>query len=309
MEKHASKLEVVIGLSAVIVAVEDAQPKVFVVKNNSLPYGTFDQDNHSTLEKGLLQWVKEQTPINLKYVEQLYTFSNRSTYFSESKKVGLQRFLSIGYIALTNNHEVKISESMFFADWYRYFPWEDWRKGKPHAIDKEIIPLLRAWANKDETKEGKKAKNIRIDICFGEGLYDWDEEKAMQRYELLYEAELIPESWIDHKRDPEKAKLVAGEYMMYDHRRILATAITRLRGKLKYRPFVYELMSEEFTLLRLQKAMEAVLGKNLHKQNFRRFVESSGMIELVSNKFSTEAKGRPAALFRFKREVAMDHFI
>jgi len=309
MENNNHKLELVIGLSAVIVAVDGDQPKVFVVKKNALPFGTFDQDNHSTLEKGLLQWVKEQTQITLKYVEQLYTFSNRSIYFSNSKKANPQRYLSIGYIALTNNHEKKTSDTACFVDWYKYFPWEDWRKGKPSMIEKEILPLLKDWASKDEDTDSKKSKTLRINICFGEGGYDWDEEKAMQRYELLYEAELVHEAWIDQKKDVNKSKMVEGDYMAYDHRRILATAISRLRGKLKYRPFVYELMSEEFTLLRLQKAMEAVLGKKLHKQNFRRFVESSGMIESVPNKFSNEAKGRPAALFRFKREVAMDHFI
>lgn len=307
---EVSRLELVVGLSAVIVAVEDMQPKVFVVKNNALPFGTFDQDKHSTLEKGLMQWVKEQTPIPIKYVEQLYTFSNRSTYFSGRGNSALKRFLSVGYIALTNNHYATNSDDGKFLDWYGFFPWEDWRKGKPVIIEKEIIPFLKEWADKDESKEARKYKNTRIDICFGKGEYSWDEEKVMQRYELLYEAELIPEFWMDHKKNiAEAPRLISGSHMIYDHRRILATAISRLRGKLKYRPFVYELMSEEFTLLRLQKAMEAIAGKNLHKQNFRRFVESSGMIESVPNKVSTEAKGRPAGLFKFKREVAINHFI
>ena len=51
-----------------------------------------------------------------------------------------------------------------------------------------------------------------------------------------------------------------------------AAAIARLRGKLKYRPVVFELMAPAFTLLELQRAVEALAGLRLHKQNFRRLV-------------------------------------
>ena len=94
--------------------------------------------------------------------------------------------------------------------------------------------------------------------------------------------------------------------MLYDHRRILATAISRLRGKLKYRPVVFELMPEEFTLLHLQKTVEAISGHVLHKQNFRRLVEKSGMVEEISGKKSAITGGRPAALFRFRRKVVLE---
>ena len=53
----------------------------------------------------------------------------------------------------------------------------------------------------------------------------------------------------------------------------------RLRGKLKYRPVVFELMPPEFTLLELQKTVEAISGTLLHKQNFRRLVEQGGLVE------------------------------
>jgi hypothetical protein len=90
--------------------------------------------------------------------------------------------------------------------------------------------------------------------------------------------------------------------MLYDHRRILATAIARLRGKLKYRPVVFELMAPTFTLLELQRAVEALAGLRLHKQNFRRLVAEQGLVE-GTGKFAASARGRPAELFRFRREV------
>ena len=94
---------------------------------------------------------------------------------------------------------------------------------------------------------------------------------------------------------------VSGEPMLSDHRRILATAIGRLRGKIKYRPVVFELTPERFTLLTLQKVVESILGQRLHKQNFRRALERAELVEGLGS-LSQAAGGRPAELFRFRRE-------
>src|SRR6478609_2410829 len=135
----------------------------------------------------------------------------------------------------------------------------------------------------------------------------WDEEKVLERYELLYEAGLMAEAMRDGRlaaqQWPELPEL--GRPMEFDHRRILATALGRLRGKLKYRPVVFELLPPEFTLLDLQKTVEAISGTLLHKQNFRRLVEQGGLVETTGN-VSTETGGRPAKLYRFRREVVLE---
>jgi hypothetical protein len=92
--------------------------------------------------------------------------------------------------------------------------------------------------------------------------------------------------------------------MRHDHRRILATAMGRLRAKLKYRPVVFELMPAEFTLTILQRTVEAISGRHLHKQNFRRLVENGALVEPTGGQTTT--KGRPAALFRFRRNVIQE---
>jgi len=86
----------------------------------------------------------------------------------------------------------------------------------------------------------------------------------------------------------------------------LAMAVDRLRGKIKHRPIVFELMGPEFTLFELQKTVEAVLGSNLHKQNFRRLVESVGLVEATGD-VRSHTGGRPAKLFRFRREALLEH--
>jgi hypothetical protein len=93
--------------------------------------------------------------------------------------------------------------------------------------------------------------------------------------------------------------------MMHDHRRILATGIARLRAKIKYRPIVFELMPAAFTLSQLQRVVEALAGRRLHKQNFRRLIDQQGLVE-ETGEMSTETGGRPARLVRFRREVLLE---
>jgi hypothetical protein len=129
---------------------------------------------------------------------------------------------------------------------------------------------------------------------------------VLERYELLYEAGLASEAARDRAEAPSmpSAELAGalGEPMISDHRRILATALSRLRGKLKYRPVVFELMPEAFTLSALQRAVEAIAGVPLHKQNFRRALERAELVEGLG-RVDAETGGRPAELFRFRREI------
>ena len=319
----ASDQSVIIGLSAVVVKVHQNQPKVYIVRGaehdlsvgvsssseegDALPFGPFDPNHHETLELGLRSWISEQTPVEPGYVEQLYTFGNRGRYASD--KLDGSRVISVGYLALTHHDErkktAKTDESSFWGDWYSFFPWEDWRDGKPKIIAEAIDPGLKRWIAQGETREEKNSRRHRADQCFGHDGIPWDEEKVLERYELLYQAELVYES-IRDKATKVDYVLVPGRSMLYDHRRILATAMGRLRGKLKYRPVVFELVPPEFTLLQLQKTVEAIVGHNLHKQNFRRLVESSGMVEDIPGRKSAEAGGRPAALFRFRKDVVLE---
>lgn len=92
----------------------------------------------------------------------------------------------------------------------------------------------------------------------------------LQRYELMYEAGLVQEAG---------AVEASGRVMVGDHRRILATGIARLRAKIKYRPVVFELMPESFTLSQLQRCVEALAGLTLHKPNFRRQIDQQELIE------------------------------
>jgi hypothetical protein len=301
-----------IGLTAAIVATEDGEPAILVAGDGEstearagLPFGPFDPLAHRTFEIGLRAWVEAQTGLRVGYVEQLYTFGDRGRHVAPVDSG--PHVVSIGYLALTRIPEsaaaLKAARAGF-EPWYRFFPWEDWREKRPAILD-TIIPLLNEWTAPPHGELGRALGwRERLRLCFGVGGSPWDEEKVLDRYEMLYEAGLVEEA----RRDGRQAALqrealpALGEPMRFDHRRILATAIARLRAKLKYRPVVFELMPAEFTLTELQHTVEAISGRLLHKQNFRRLVEGTALVE-PTGETSTTTGGRPAALFRFRREV------
>ena len=299
-----------IGLTAVIVALEGENPCVLATRDreqsgDGLPFGPFDPVNHRTFEIGLRSWVEAQTGFDLGYVEQLYTFGDRGRDLPVAEGLrpdDLGRVISVGYLGLTPEAtEIGAFEAVW-RSWYRFFPWEDHRKGRPQSLDESILALLTNWATKS-SNEPDHGRLARINLAFGFDGHPWIEERVLERYELLYEAKCVPEYFRDRGvAEPEAGTLAPGSAMRSDHRRILATAMGRLRGKLKYRPVVFELTPDAFTLSKLQAAVEAVLGLTLHKQNFRRALDKTGLVEGLG-RFETATGGRPAELFRFKRET------
>jgi len=303
-----------VGLTAAIVAVDGDEPMTLTAGDGAapigLPSGPFDPLAHHTFEIGLRNWVKAQTGLAVGYVEQLYTFGDRGRHAEHGDRG--PHVVSVGYLALTRKPEngaALDAAGAGFTPWYRFFPWEDWRAGRPDILDRTILPELEAWARRAGIHDPPRplGRRERLRQCYAVGGSPWDEEKVLDRYELLYEAGLIEEA----RRDGRKAALerdrlpVLGEPMRLDHRRILATAIARLRAKLKYRPVIFELMAPEFTLTELQMTVEAISGRHLHKQNFRRLVETGALVE-PTGESSTTTGGRPAALFRFRREVLQE---
>ena len=286
-------------LVAVLVAVTGGQPRILTTQTGqTLPAGPFTA-NHRSLQASLRTWVEAHTHHPLGFVEQLYTFADRD----RSQEVGM-RAISISYLALTRELDGAGNAQPGWQDWYRYFPWEDWRSGAPALISAQIEPALRTWSQNAPEKIAASARWERASVIFGLEDNDWNEELVLQRYELLFEAGLVAEAWRDGVAAPAGHPQL-GAPMRNDHRRILATGMARLRAKIKYRPVVYELMADSFTLLQLQQTVEALAGRALHKQNFRRLIEQQALVE-ETGQMSTASAGRPAKLFRFRRHVVME---
>ncbi len=301
-----------IGLNAAVVAMVGSNPAILRASNpenmavDALPYGQFDPTNHRTMEEGLRELAQAQTGLRLGYVEQLYTFGDRGRTPAMGEVSA--HVVSVGYLALTrleDNPDGETSSVAGWKSWYEYFPWEDWRVERPTILDEVIIPALVKWSknlSKAEIAKHGLDPLSRIRIAFGMDGANWDDELVLDRYELIYSAGLVQEAVADGRVSETVVPMMLGSTMQHDHRRILATAIARLRGKLKYRPVIFELMPEVFTLTQLQQTVESIFGRAVHKQNFRRLVENAELVEQTgASKHSTG--GRPAALFRFRSEI------
>ncbi len=310
--------EIIIHLSAVILCVEENELRVLLLPNRDeghpgLPSGLFYPSRHRTLEEGLRANVRSQTGGEMGYVEQLYTFGNRFREKTLEEKG--QHLLTISYLALTRGQSFYPESPARWENLYSFFPWEDYREGIPECMP-ELLQGLDAWAKEAEAEEEREDRLYRIHVAFGDSRRD--EEKVLPRYELLYEAGLVAEayrdwnSWTEAERPelpisrkgldqyPKHSNVDAS--LVADHRRILASALGRLRGKIKYRPLVFELLPPVFTLLQIQRVAEAIGGKRLHKSNFRRLLLNEGFIKNTGQTRKT-GSGRPAALYRFRKRI------
>ena len=330
---------VTVGLHATIVAVTDAEPRVLTVSGGggddgfpALPFGPLDPDRHRTLELGLRAWVREQTGMELAHVEQLYTFGDRDRAGAGD---GEARVIAVAYLALVRERHVEAGHPAAWEAVYRFLPWEGPARGgragpcaarrhsgPPSTLDRGLAPRRPA----------RRERRGRADIDLRGGAAPWASPSGCSTATSSLRAGLVPRRGaggdrLSPRRPPTGTALRAastrqspraasdlaaprsasdpaafGAPLALDHRRILATALGRLRGKLKYRPLVFELLPEAFTLLQLQRTVETLAGVRLHKQNFRRLVERGALVE-GTGRVESATGGRPAELFRFRREV------
>lgn len=298
---------VVVDLTAVIVAVTEGEPRVLTVRRGEdgadmFPSGPL-RPEHRTLQKGLRAWVERQTGVTLGYVEQLYTFGDRDRVDADDGEA--TRPVSVAYLALVQEVGGDDDAATVWRSWYDYLPWEDWRAERPRALT-ALDERLEQWIAAAPDAATRRQRAERVRLTFAGAQTPWDEERALERYELLYSARLVAEAWHDQGLAPPADVAARPERAMAaDHRRILATAVGRLRGKIKYRPVLFELMPPAFTLLQLQRTAEALSGARLHKQNFRRLVERQRLVE-ETGEVDTDTGGRPAKLMRFRPEVMLE---
>lgn len=268
------------NLVAVITAVRDGVPFVLTTGGGTtLPAGPL-QRSHRSMQEGMRAWVLRQTGCELGYIEQLYTFADRNR--------GSGPALEVSYLGLTTMEP----GAEAWRSWYEFFPWEDRRDGSA-IVDEIIAPALGRWVE-EAAGDCQHGRRVRCEAAFGLAGRPWHPDMALARYELLYEAGLVPEAGAD--------EAVPGRPMTPHHRRILASGIARLRSKIQYQPVIFELLPETFTLTGLQTAVEAIAGQELHTQNFRRLVAQQQLVE-DSGQVASSTGGRPAKLVRFRRSV------
>jgi hypothetical protein len=257
-----------------------------------LPSTHLDDTVDRTLEKAVRRLVSGEVGLPVRYFEQLYTFGDQ-------ERAPGGRELAVAYLALTRFQATHGPASPGWRSCYELFPWEDWRGGRPAMLDEVVMPALERWLAGAAAGD-LPTRRERAELTFGLGQARWDPVRVLDRYELLFELALVEEARSKPGVTAQGPGL--GAPLALDHRRIAAAALERLRGKLAYRPVVFEVLPETFSLSRLQQVVEAFAGQVLHKQNFRRLVASANLVE-PTGESDQRTGGRPAELYRFRREV------
>lgn len=251
---------------------KEKELKILLVKRTDHPFigkwaipGGFINVNEN-LEEGVYRKLKEETNIDNIYFEQLYTWG-------DIDRDPRMRVISASYMALINNRQIKErnqEESENIA----------WFSVKKKSIDNKKI-------SDDEIHYEYKLSfvNEELDIEINYFLIEKIKLRGFER-EVRYEYK---------KCDCEME-------LAFDHLKIIDYALERMRNKAQYTAIAFNLLPDLFTLTELQQVYEILLGRELIKSNFRRWVN-----KLVEETEETKKEGahRPSRLFRLKKESIM----
>lgn len=95
----------------------------------------------------------------------------------------------------------------------------------------------------------------------------------------------------------------------FDHSKILAAGLHRVRDKSSYSSLPGLLLPKVFTLPQLQRVYEQVLGVKLNAAAFRRKIEAQDLVERIDMPAPADAKpsrGRPPGYFRLRQPQMVD---
>ena len=189
------------------------------------------------------------------------------------------------------------------------------RELKVMLVQRKLEPFKGRWAlpggfvHLDESVEKAAARELTEEtglakvwleqlFTFGEPLRDPRERVIsvayfalvkMRDHRVLAATDASDAAWFPAKATPPLA---------FDHRHILAMALERLRGKVRYQPVGFELLSQKFTLTELQRLYEVVLGRELDKRNFRKKVLATGLLAPLEER-EQGVSHRAARLYQF----------
>jgi 8-oxo-dGTP diphosphatase len=182
-------------------------------------------------------------------------------------------------------------------------------------IQRNIPPFVGGWAlpggfvRLDESLEAAAMRELQeetgVEEIFLEQLYtfgrvdrDPRERVVTVAYYALINLDEHPLKATTDARDAEWFSVAAIPELAFDHDQILAAALARLKGKVRYEPIGFELLPKKFTLSQLQRLYETILGHTLDKRNFRKKILSMGLL-IELDETEKDVPHRAARLYQF----------
>ncbi len=187
---------------------------------------------------------------------------------------------------------------------------------KVMLIQRDLLPFVGQWAlpggfvRVDESLDSAARRELQEETglhdIFLEQLYTFGDLGRDPRDRVVTVAYYALVSLRDHPHVKATTDARAARWfaiadvpsLAFDHDRILAMALERLRGKIRYEPIGFELLPAKFTLTQLQSLYETVLGQALDKRNFRKKILAMNLL-VALDETETGVRHRAARLYRF----------
>lgn len=244
----------------------DKKLKVLLMKRNDFPFhGRWALPGgfvglREDLQAAVQRVLKNKTDLSKAYLEQLYTWG-------EPDRDPRHRIFSISYLTLIQSANLKVKDSS------KHYEWFDLSMNKIHTRTEKLPDGERVITAHVLTFHGEK-ESFDITIEFIQTVKE----------------HLISQSY----------HIAENDFIAFDHAKIIAYALKRLREKIEYTPIAFSLLPELFTLTQLQQVYETILNKELLKANFRRKIAD---MVTETNEYKKDAGHRPSKLYRFNSKL------
>jgi ADP-ribose pyrophosphatase YjhB (NUDIX family) len=238
--------------------------RLLMIKRGDHPYigqwalpGGFVKADES-LDEAAERELKEETNIDDIYMEQLYTWG-------DAARDPRTRVISASYMSLVDSGalDIKASDDADDAKWFtvscKLYQEQKTLSEKGYMLQR----LFKLSLSNEEDDLSAIVKTVKR---------------------------------VEGKVTKVEREIVESNGIGFDHAKIIAYGIERLRSKIEYTDIAFNLMPELFTLTELQQVYEVILGTELLKANFRRKT-ADRVIE--TNEYTKDAGHRPSKLFKF----------
>jgi len=237
--------------------------RVLLIRRGAHPFlgkwalpGGFVRPNETT-EQAAVRELCEETGVEDVYLEQLYTFSD----IGRDPRTWV---ISCSYMALINSDklELKAGDDAADAAWLKV-------SYRPLGEQKELF-------------EDGYIKTLEYELKLS------SEEEELSAVVARTMTAKTTSTGTDYE-------IVSNDGLAFDHAKIIACAIDRLRGKVNYTDIALHLMPKLFTLTELQQVYEVIMDKELLKAAFRRKVAD---LVVETDHYTENAGHRPSRLYR-----------
>ncbi len=185
------------------------------------------------------------------------------------------------------------------------------KRDLPPFSDRWALPggFVRVDESLDEAARRELREETGVEQVFLEQLYTFGALDRDPRERVVSVAYFALVKLSDHRikaatdaRDAAWFAVSDVPALAFDHDRILAVALERLKSKVRYQPLGFELLPPKFTLSQLQHLYEAVLETPLDKRNFRKKLLGMGLL-VELDEVQKDVAHRAARLYRFDRRA------